>query len=235
MRGDRTMFLFTFADEDATGSDSPAAQKALLRKRFENSGWECPQILDALDAGDDLYFDRVSQIRWIRKGTVDAGRVTLVGDAASCVSLLAGQGSALAMVAAYILAGELRRATAIMPKLLSDTRICSGRSFSRSRRPHFVLPVHLRPSRGSHCLCAIRSSISWQSPGSRILLSDATRRQHRAPRLLITPQFPGSFKPKEPMAERNPTLSRRLGHPAVQRPPSLVVRRDQVCEGLFLK
>lgn len=38
------------------------------------------------------------------------GRVTLVGDAAFCVSLLAGQGSALAMVAAYILAGELHRA-----------------------------------------------------------------------------------------------------------------------------
>lgn len=36
--------------------------------------------------------------------------MTLVGDAASCVSLLAGQGSALAMVAAYILAGELHRA-----------------------------------------------------------------------------------------------------------------------------
>jgi len=38
------------------------------------------------------------------------GRVALVGDAASCASLLAGQGSALAMVAAYILAGELHRA-----------------------------------------------------------------------------------------------------------------------------
>jgi 2-polyprenyl-6-methoxyphenol hydroxylase-like FAD-dependent oxidoreductase len=35
---------------------------------------------------------------------------TLVGDAAFCVSLLACQGSALAMVAAYILAGELHRA-----------------------------------------------------------------------------------------------------------------------------
>ena len=111
MRDDRTMFLFTLKDEDVTGADNIQAQKALLRKRFATSGWECPQILDALDACDDLYFDRVSQIRmdsqpelWTR------GRVTLVGDAASYVSLLAGQGSALAMVAAYILAGELHRA-----------------------------------------------------------------------------------------------------------------------------
>ena len=35
------------------------------------------------------------------------GRIALVGDAAFCVSLLAGQGSALAMTAAYVLAGEL--------------------------------------------------------------------------------------------------------------------------------
>jgi 2-polyprenyl-6-methoxyphenol hydroxylase-like FAD-dependent oxidoreductase len=44
------------------------------------------------------------------QGSWTRGRVTLVGDAASCVSLLAGQGSSLAMVAAYVLAGELHRA-----------------------------------------------------------------------------------------------------------------------------
>ncbi len=108
MRGDRTMFLFTFADDDAAGPSETRAQKALLRTRFGASGWECPQILDALEASDDLYFDRVSQIRMDPgQGLWTRGRVTLVGDAAFCVSLLAGQGSALAMVAAYILAGEL--------------------------------------------------------------------------------------------------------------------------------
>lgn len=34
----------------------------------------------------------------------------LIGDAAFCVSLVAGQGSALAMISAYVLAGELARA-----------------------------------------------------------------------------------------------------------------------------
>ena len=37
------------------------------------------------------------------------GHVALVGDAAFCPSLLAGQGSALAMAAAYVLAGEIAR------------------------------------------------------------------------------------------------------------------------------
>jgi 2-polyprenyl-6-methoxyphenol hydroxylase-like FAD-dependent oxidoreductase len=113
LTGDRTMFLFIFADPQP---HTPAvgglhAQKALLRSRFGNSGWECPQILDALDASPDLYFDRVSQIRMgAQPDSWTRGRVTLLGDAAFCPSLLAGQGSALAMLAAYILAGELHRA-----------------------------------------------------------------------------------------------------------------------------
>jgi 2-polyprenyl-6-methoxyphenol hydroxylase-like FAD-dependent oxidoreductase len=117
MRGDRTMFLFIFADEDGAVPADLKAQKARLRDRFGKSGWECPRILDALDSASDLYFDRVSQIRMNRPDHIDPhqepwtrGRVTLAGDAAFCVSLLAGQGSALAMVAAYILAGELHRA-----------------------------------------------------------------------------------------------------------------------------
>jgi 2-polyprenyl-6-methoxyphenol hydroxylase-like FAD-dependent oxidoreductase len=50
--------------------------------------------------------DRVSQIKM---PTWSRGRVALVGDAASCVSLMAGQGAALAMTAAYVLAGELSK------------------------------------------------------------------------------------------------------------------------------
>ncbi len=112
MYGDRTMFVFIFKDDDPGGSDNVPVQKALLRKRFGSSGWECPQILEALDTTDDFYFDRVSQIRMDpQQGLWTRGRVTLAGDAASCVSLLAGQGTALAMVAAYILAGELHRAS----------------------------------------------------------------------------------------------------------------------------
>ena len=80
------------------------AQKAILRKAFEGDGWELPRILAALDTCDELYFDRVSQIRM---DTWSHRRVALVGDAGFCVSLLAGQGSALAMAAAYVLAGEL--------------------------------------------------------------------------------------------------------------------------------
>ncbi len=104
LRDDRTMFLFVFASTDTHLPASPDQQKAMVRDVYGGGGWECREILAELDQTDELYFDRVSQIRmpsWSR------GRVALVGDAAFCVSLLAGQGSALAMISAYVLAGEL--------------------------------------------------------------------------------------------------------------------------------
>ncbi|HUN96113.1 MAG TPA: FAD-binding domain [Bradyrhizobium sp.] len=104
LHDNRTLFLFVFA---ANGAELPAAlqeQKGLLRDLYGSGGWECRRVLSELDRADELYFDSVSQIRlqnW------SLGRVALAGDAAFCVSLLAGQGSALAMIAAYVLAGEL--------------------------------------------------------------------------------------------------------------------------------
>lgn len=104
LRDDRTLFLFVFAHDANRLPAGIAAQKALLHARYGSGKWETAHILAALDGANDLYFDRVSQIRmpcWSK------GRIALIGDAAFCVSLTAGQGSALAMVSAYVLAGEL--------------------------------------------------------------------------------------------------------------------------------
>lgn len=104
---DRTLFLFVFTTGNDVLPDTLEGQKKLLRTRYGEDKWECPHILQALDGTRELYFDMVSQIRmpgWSR------GRIALVGDAAFCVSLLAGQGSALAIISAYVLAGELARA-----------------------------------------------------------------------------------------------------------------------------
>ena len=107
MHEDRTLFLFVFAADSGTFPTTLDLQKTMLRQRYGDGKWECARILDELDCTHELYFDRVSQIRmakWSR------GRVALVGDAAFCVSLVAGQGSALAMISAYVLAGELANA-----------------------------------------------------------------------------------------------------------------------------
>ena len=107
MRNDATMFLFTFVDDGSVANHDADAQKAALRARFAGAKWEIPAILERMGDAKTFYCDRVSQIRmpsWTR------GRVALLGDAAACVSLLAGQGSALAMIEAYVLAAELAQA-----------------------------------------------------------------------------------------------------------------------------
>ena len=109
LRGDRSMFLFIFVSERMTGRDPQDCKerKALLHQVFGDAGWECPQILQAMEQARDIYYDRVSQIRMDRWSK---GRVMLIGDAAGCVSLLAGEGTGLALTEAYVLAGELNRA-----------------------------------------------------------------------------------------------------------------------------
>lgn len=129
LRGDRTLFLFVLASDVDRRSypHTVGARKALLRDAFVDDEWEMPRILAALDGCTELYFDRVSQIRmdaWSR------GRVCLTGDAAFCVSLLAGQGSAIAMTAAYVLAEELDKAN-------GDYKT-AFRSYEELLRPYIV-------------------------------------------------------------------------------------------------
>ncbi|MFD4592639.1 FAD-dependent monooxygenase [Streptomyces rubiginosohelvolus] len=82
----------------------PEAQRDLVEGVFADAGWEVPGMLAALRTADDLFFDVVSQIRMPRWAD---GRVALVGDAAYAPSFLTGQGSSLALVGAYMLAGSL--------------------------------------------------------------------------------------------------------------------------------
>jgi len=81
-----------------------AAQKRLVADRMVGGGWVLPQIVEHMVSASDFHFDSISQIRmdeWSR------GRVVLVGDAGYSVALATGQGTTVAMVGAYVLAGEL--------------------------------------------------------------------------------------------------------------------------------
>jgi 2-polyprenyl-6-methoxyphenol hydroxylase-like FAD-dependent oxidoreductase len=83
------------------------AQKRLLADRLAGGGWEFPTILKHMWDAPDFHFDSMSQISmdsWSR------GRVALLGDAGYCGSPLSGQGTSMALVGAYVLAGELRAA-----------------------------------------------------------------------------------------------------------------------------
>jgi 2-polyprenyl-6-methoxyphenol hydroxylase-like FAD-dependent oxidoreductase len=85
-----------------------AAQRRLLAERFAGAGWRVPALLAAVPAAPDFYFDALSRVtveKWAR------GRVVLLGDAGYCGSPLAGLGTSMALVGAYVLAGELATAT----------------------------------------------------------------------------------------------------------------------------
>ena len=100
------MFSFPAADFDVDYRDVEA-QKRLLRERMAGLGWLAPRILEHLDDTPDFYLDQVAQVlmdRW------SSGRVGLLGDAAFSSSPLSGQGTGLALVGAYLLAGELAAA-----------------------------------------------------------------------------------------------------------------------------
>jgi len=153
LRGGRTVFFFVLARNEklTVGEHDIQTHKRLLHDAFDGEGWECHEILRALDRCQELYFDSVSQIRmdhW------SSGRVALVGDASFCPSLLAGQGSSLAMAGAYILAGELnaaggdyQRAFSRYEQLLKPLIISkqhSAESFARSFAPKTALGLFLR-------------------------------------------------------------------------------------------
>jgi 2-polyprenyl-6-methoxyphenol hydroxylase-like FAD-dependent oxidoreductase len=93
----------TFFVHTADSLPPRGAEAEELRSRYGDMNWVVPDLLRHVDPSA-LYFDAVSQIvmpRW------SEGRVVLIGDAAHCVSLLAGQGASLAMAGAYVLAEEL--------------------------------------------------------------------------------------------------------------------------------
>ncbi|OSC38690.1 FAD-binding protein [Mycobacterium decipiens] len=84
------------------------AQFAEVQRRMAEDGWVRAQLLHYMRSAPDFYFDEMSQIlmdRWSR------GRVALVGDAGYCCSPLSGQGTSVALLGAYILAGELNAAS----------------------------------------------------------------------------------------------------------------------------
>src|SRR5689334_19639951 len=100
------MFSFAAAEFDVDHRDVDA-QKRLLREHVTGLGWLTPRILAHLDDTPDFYLDQVAQVvmdRW------SSGRVALLGDAAFSASPMSGAGTGLALVGAYLLAGELAAA-----------------------------------------------------------------------------------------------------------------------------
>lgn len=152
---------------------APAARNALLREVFADVGWEAPRILAALDDADDLYFEHIGQVRtphWSR------GRVGLVGDAAWCASPISGMGTSLALVGAYVLAGELARHT---------DHTAGFAAYEQRMRPYVDQAQKLPP--GTPRLAHPRTRVGIAVFNAALAVGAALQRTHLLDRLFSPP------------------------------------------------
>ncbi|MPY32597.1 FAD-dependent oxidoreductase [Streptomyces adustus] len=103
----RALFLFRSERELDYHHRDLSRQKELLRGAFTGLHADVDGWLAELDRTPAFYFDSVTQLRM---DTWSRGRVTLVGDAGYCPGPAVGGSTSLAVVGAYVLAGELARA-----------------------------------------------------------------------------------------------------------------------------
>lgn len=121
-----------------------AAQQAEVERRFTGAGWQVPRLLQAMRDASDFFFDSIGQVHmadWSR------GRVVLLGDAGYCPTPLTGLGTSLALVGAYVLAGELAAAG-------GDHRV-AFRRYGEVMRPYVTRAQQLPPGgAGGYAPCS---------------------------------------------------------------------------------
>jgi 2-polyprenyl-6-methoxyphenol hydroxylase-like FAD-dependent oxidoreductase len=138
-------------------------QIAILRRTFADAGSAAERILPQLDDAP-MYFDAIGQVRaphWSK------GRVALLGDAAFCPSPVGGGGSSLALIGAYVLAGELSRA--------DDPRSALTR-YEQFMRPHVNSAQQVRPVVLRRASPQTRAGIRALHAGARVVASPAVRK-----------------------------------------------------------
>ncbi|MGB3353987.1 MAG: FAD-dependent monooxygenase [Mycobacterium sp.] len=159
-----TRAILTFISEVRGLEDlQPTDQIAILKRTFADVGGAAPRVLAELDEGAPMYFSAVGQVRaaeWSR------GRVTLLGDAAFCNATFGGGGTSLALIGAYVLAGELART--------DDLRVGLDRyeAFMR-RQADATPPVRMSVLRRANPQS--RKGIGALHAGARIVASPAGR------------------------------------------------------------
>ncbi len=145
------------------------AHRRMVTEAYAGVGWRVPQLLERLQESEDLYLDSVSQAR---VPTWSNGRIALLGDAASCVSLL-GDGSSLAMAGAYTLAAELAASPADHPAAFrryesAHRALVEPKQRSLNRSAALLVPR-------TRAAITVRNVAARVWPGQRTALADGQR------------------------------------------------------------
>ena len=103
----RSLFMFRSKDELQYHYRDAVRQKEVLREAFTGMHPQVDGWLEELDRTPAFYFDSITQLQL---DSWSCGRVTLVGDAGYCPGPAVGGSTSIAVLGAYILAGELAQA-----------------------------------------------------------------------------------------------------------------------------
>lgn len=134
---------FMFRSSVQINPRDPTAVEQNMRQVYADAGWRVPDLLAIYAAAaDQTYFDAVSRVRvpaWSR------GRSTLLGDAASCVSLF-GEGSSSAISGAATLTRSLTMSQQDIPGALERYELMHRRLSNRGQRAatlasHILIPA----------------------------------------------------------------------------------------------
>ena len=105
--GSKAPAFFVFASDPLPGPrDDVDAQKKQVMDAYRGGRWRLPELMARIPGAQDFYMDSISRVSTDHYAR---GRVVLLGDSAYG-NALGGFGTGLAMVGAYVLAGELHRA-----------------------------------------------------------------------------------------------------------------------------
>ena len=154
---------FSFRSTETFSRGDATAQHGLLERIFADVGWAAPQLLRAARRAPDFYLDSMGQVRldrWSR------GRVVLLGDAGYCPTPLTGLGTSLALVGAYILAGELAASSANTTAVADDAAIQGAfERYETLMRPYIEEGQELPPGGvdGYAPMSSLRIAVGWAS------------------------------------------------------------------------
>lgn len=147
---------FMFRHPAVPGFDhhDSASHKRLVAQAYTGRLGRFAGYLDQIQAVDDLYLDSVSRVRLPHWST---GRVTLLGDAATSLSLF-GDGSTLAIAGAHTLAEELTRSPCDLPTALARYERRHRVSVDAAQRGYVASAMVLVPR--SRASIVLRNTVS---------------------------------------------------------------------------
>ncbi|WP_431260592.1 FAD-dependent monooxygenase [Roseateles chitinivorans] len=183
-----TTALVTFPAEPAELDGTPRrSRRELLVAALQGRGTIADRLIDALDTVQDFYFGPMSQVQ---ASTWSVGRLVLLGDAAHCPTPFTGKGTALSLVGAYVLAGELSKAASHTEAFRAYEALLRpyAERCQQELSPRFVRLMHVRTPVGI-AIARLLQRFFGSAPMQRLLTPSPARRARQVEEDFVLPVY----------------------------------------------